>query len=373
MKPEHKGVLLAVALALIIGAIAWLETQKPSTETGALDGPVTEIATEMPPGAKDQRFPKAKELADPQGFLNGDSFQLKNYIGQKVILVDFWTYSCINCQRTLPYLTAWWDKYEDQGLLIVGVHTPEFDFEKKEENVQAATDKYGIKYPVVLDNNYATWRAYMNRYWPHKYLIDIDGYIVYDHIGEGAYDETEREIQRLLKERADRLSEDKSAVSGGTVQPTGTETASGGLSQTPEIYFGSRRNERLANGPSYSAGRRQFTLPAGTDANYFYLGGDWTIEDDYAENEARGDKIILHYRAQKVFMVASADEPVRLKLTLDGQPLGSLAGASVNGDGIVTVEAADLYRLIEDSQFGEHVLEIEMLDTGLQAFTFTFG
>ena len=151
------------------------------------------------------KYPRFAELANPDGYLNTDhDITIGEYIGKKVILVDFWTYSCINCQRTLPYLTSWDEKYRDEGLLIIGVHTPEFGFEKEYDNVKRAIEKFNIKYPVVQDNEYQTWRAYKNRYWPRKYLIDIDGYIVYDHIGEGAYDETEEKIREVLKERASK-------------------------------------------------------------------------------------------------------------------------------------------------------------------------
>src|SRR3989338_3704157 len=154
----------------------------------------------------------------------------------KVVLVDFWTYSCVNCIRTQSHLNEWHEKYADQGLVIIGVHTPEFEFEKEYENVKAAVEKYGLKYTVVQDNDYATWRAYKNRYWPHKYLIDIDGFIRYDHIGEGAYAETERVIQELLKEKMEREGSVKplEAVKG-TIEAVDVDFVK---VRTPEIYFG---------------------------------------------------------------------------------------------------------------------------------------
>ena len=166
---------------------------------GSLNNDDIEIAdTGSRIGNKEARYDKAKEISSPDGFINTAPITISELIGEKVILIDFWTYSCINCQRTLPYLNAWYEKYKDSGLAIVGIHTPEFGFEKEYDNVLAAAKKFGVTYPVVLDNDYATWRAYSNRYWPRKYLIDIDGYIVYDHSGEGAYDQTERKIQELL-------------------------------------------------------------------------------------------------------------------------------------------------------------------------------
>ena len=178
----------------------------------------------------------AKELVNPDGYINVDNITISELIGKKVILVDFWTYSCINCQRTLPYLVAWYNRYKDDGFIIIGVHTPEFDFEKDYNNVVEATKKWGITYPVVQDNEYQTWRAYNNRYWPRKYLIDIDGFIVYDHIGEGAYDETEMKIRELLDERRQVLGIGEELTNDmAVVKPETTEFSK---ITTPEIYFG---------------------------------------------------------------------------------------------------------------------------------------
>lgn len=147
------------------------------------------------------------EFVNPSGFVNTEAFTMRELVGTKVVLIEFMTYSCINCQRTFPYVNTWYEKYKDQGLEIVGIHTPEFSFERNIDNVREAMKKEGITYPIVLDNDYATWRAYGNNYWPRQYLIDIDGNVVYDHIGEGAYRETEEKIQELLAERKERLGE----------------------------------------------------------------------------------------------------------------------------------------------------------------------
>src|SRR3989338_6748638 len=193
-----------------------------------------------------------KEIISPSGFVNTDGITMRELIGKKVVLVDFMTYSCINCQRTFPYMVAWYGKYKNQGLEIVGIHTPEFAFEKNIENVRAAMKKFGITYPVVLDNGYATWSAYGNRYWPRKYLVDIYGNIVYDHIGEGAYEETEMKIQGLLQEHARVLGEDAGVETEGVIartMPPAPNTA-----RSPETYFGSLRNEFLANNAKSAAG-----------------------------------------------------------------------------------------------------------------------
>lgn len=149
-------------------------------------------------------LPRYHEIVKPSGFIHADPFKLEDIVGKKIVMISFMTYGCINCIHTMPYLNAWYEKYKDQGFEIVGIHTPEFAYEHKIENVRSALEKYGIKFPVVLDNDYATWNAYGNNYWPRKYIIDLDGHIVYDHIGEGDYDGAEKKIQELLQDRKNR-------------------------------------------------------------------------------------------------------------------------------------------------------------------------
>src|SRR3989344_2128687 len=195
-------IALLVVVALIIVAIVFLESKKstPLGSVGDEELPLPLISLEEGQISLDKtkRYEQAKEITTPDGFINSEPFKLADFVGKKVILLDIWTYSCINCQRTIPRINEWQEKYADKGLLIVGLHTPEFEFEKDIANVREAVKKFGIKYHVVLDNDYSTWRAYRNQYWPRKYLIDIDGFIVYDHIGEGGYAETERKIQEAL-------------------------------------------------------------------------------------------------------------------------------------------------------------------------------
>ena len=200
-----RATVLGILLVVIVGSIVYLESIKvkrvESNEAVTIIPKISSPAQDKP-----QRYQLAKEITTPDGFINTDGkpITINSLIGKKVILVDFWTYSCINCQRTTPYLNTWYEKYKEKGFVIIGVHTPEFEFEKDYNNVKAAVEKAGIKFPIVLDNDYSTWAAYQNRYWPRRYLIDIDGYIVYDHIGEGAYEETEEKIKQALAELSDR-------------------------------------------------------------------------------------------------------------------------------------------------------------------------
>ncbi len=219
MNKMKNTITLIFSVAAVAGIIWYLESSKPqrlnssapNIEISVGSNPEKAVSTfsktvpRISLAEKAKAYAKAKELADPTGFINSEPFKLSDIAGKKIILVDFWTYSCINCQRTTPYLNAWHEKYKDRGLEIVGVHTPEFEFEKDYANVSKAVSSAQIKYPVVLDSNRATWSAYRNNYWPRKYLVDIDGFIVYDHIGEGAYEETEKQIQKALAERAEVL------------------------------------------------------------------------------------------------------------------------------------------------------------------------
>ena len=355
---------MGIAVLLIAAAIVYLSNTGAQADDDAVELSVTDASQRV--REKEQRYEKAKELAGISGYLNTVNLTIGEHIGKNVVLVDFWTYTCINCQRTLPYLTAWDDKYRDKGLVIIGVHTPEFEFEKKTENVQNALEKFGIKYPVVQDNDYATWRAYNNRYWPRKYLIDIDGYIVYDHIGEGGYEETEKKIQNALKERMEVFGEKGViGVDFADVEPYTITTRS------PETYFGSLRNSNFGNGGG--TGEQQPEIPPSIKPNTLYLGGRWDIQPEFAENNENGSRIVFHYGAKNVFLVMGADEEVAVQVLVDGTLVSSeMAGEDVV-DGIVTVKEDRLYALIEADEYGEHVLDLVVGNPGLHAFAFTFG
>jgi thiol-disulfide isomerase/thioredoxin len=366
----NKKIITTIIIILIIGIIIVLEVDKPKVQE------INVIETSDRVAEKNKNYELAKEITTPDGFVNTESININDLVGKKVILVDFWTYSCINCQRTMPYLNAWYEKYRDQGLEIIGIHTPEFKFEHEYANVVDAVERFAIKHPVVLDNDFSTWRAYKNQYWPRKYLIDIDGFIVYDHIGEGAYEETERKIQELLEERRSVFAEaptDK-RDQGEFVQPENTEQVDFGSGRSPEIYFGAWRNQRLGNGQAGKTGTETFVAPDDIKSNELYLVGEWNINQEFAENLKAGDKIVFKYKAAKVFMVAGSPNGTKVKLLRDGQSLGGAAGAHVSEDSTLEISQEQLYRLVEDSAgFGEHTLEIIIEEPGLQAFTFTFG
>jgi thiol-disulfide isomerase/thioredoxin len=317
----------------------------------------------------------AVEIVDPTGFINVSStFTLGSLIGKKPVLLDFWTYSCINCVRTIPYLNAWYQKYQSSGLVIVGIHTPEFEFEKNIANVQNAVTQYGIKYPVILDSNMGTWNAYNNLYWPNEYLIDMAGYIVHNQVGEGNYPDTEAAIQHVLQQRATILGLDPDTIPTGTVN---VATANLNEIQSPETYFGAERNSLLANGTVMTNGDQTLSAPSVStiQPNQLYLGGAWDFEDQYATNLAAGATITYEYDAGKVYMVAAgAPTGTVVDVMQDGQPISAADAGSDVQNGTITISANKLYNLVNNADGGgEHTLQLKVETPGLQAYTFTFG
>lgn len=286
-------------------------------------------------------------------WLNSDALAIGDLKG-KVVLVDFWTYTCINCIRTLPYVTSWYEKYRDMNFVVVGVHTPEFEFEKKTDNVRAATKKYGINYPVALDNNYETWKNFNNHYWPAKYLIDANGKIRYTHFGEGKYKETEENIRELIREAGLDVSGD--VVAGGD---NGSLTF--GLRITPETYLGSARADKFDSGRIIN-GVYRFELNTSPSDDHFSLGGEWMVSDEYIEG-GRSSRLVINFNARKVHLVIapkSTGEKIRLKL--DGEFYKD-----------IYLDSERLYDLLETESTGRHNLEIEFMQPGTRVFAFTFG
>jgi len=292
----------------------------------------------------------------------------------KVVLVDFWTYSCINCIRAIPYVKAWAEKYKDQGLVVIGVHAPEFAFEKNVDNVKKAIGDLGIAYPVAIDNDYAIWRAFDNQYWPAHYFIDAEGRIRHHHFGEGEYDQSERVIQELLAEAG------KQNVAGGIVdvKATGTEAASNQNDvQSPETYVGWQRSENFVDTKGTVNDAPHVYSAAEPKLNEWGLTGNWTVG---AENAGLNDKdgsIYYRFHARDLHLVLgpNADgKPIRFKVTVDGKPPGDSHGVDTDADGNGTVTGQRLYQLVREAgPVGDHTFEIHFLDPGVQAYAFTFG
>lgn len=366
MNPRVLG--LVIALLAIAGAIYYFERGR--VHPGIGESEEVRLPT-VSREEKESRYTRAKEISTPDGFVNTKGTTIGEFIGKKVVLVDFWTYSCINCQRTLPYLRRWHDLYADKGLEIIGIHTPEFEFEKKYENVEKAVRQFGIPYSVVLDNDFSTGYAYGMRFWPEKYLIDIDGYVVYKHIGEGAYTETEKVIQTLLEERSRVLGEKFETPVAAEREKLSDDVNSNSRNQSPETYFGASRNVRLGNGTPLVAGAQSFSDPISIEPDTLYLTGAWNIENEYAESLGPG-VITFRYSSKRVFLVAGAGDAKQIAIFRDGIALtDAVAGQDVKRGGS-EIREPRLYDLIEEDAFGTHTLTIQV-PSGVKAFTFTFG
>jgi cytochrome c biogenesis protein CcdA/thiol-disulfide isomerase/thioredoxin len=292
----------------------------------------------------------------------------------KVVVVDFWTYSCVNCLRTLPYVRAWYDKYKDQGLVVIGVHAPEFAFEKDIGNVRRAVKDLGVDYPVALDNDYAIWRAFDNRYWPAHYFADAEGRIRYHHFGEGDYAESEAVIQKLLAEAGAK-------VAGGFVDPdtAGVAMAAADVaSQSPETYLGYGRAENFVSPGGAERDREQdYAIPPLLTRNQWALSGAWNVGEEKAALVRAGGRIAFRFHARDVNLVLGpgADaKPIRYRVTIDGKLPGEDRGMDVDANGAGTVTSQRLYQLVRaKGAIIDRTFEIEFLDAGAQAFAFTFG
>lgn len=315
----------------------------------------------------------APELVGLQGWVSSEPLTLAGLRG-RVVLIDFWTYSCINCLRTLPYLNAWYERYRSDGLVIIGVHSPEFAFESDPARVERAVRRLQIKYPVAIDSDKRTWRAYANQYWPHKYLIDRGGNIRFEQIGEGGYEETERHIRELLAE------------GGRTVDPRGVDVEAEPVDPqsigTPEVYCGSHFGQFLGNPLGLRGmGTATYEMPSTLEPNLFYLAGRWRIGDEAVTSEAIGEhRIAIRYDARAVNWVAGAPgREVEVVVLRDGRPLSDDAmGADVerrpDGRTVVRVSEERLYRLINDRQgYGPHTMTLVIDQRGVESYTLTFG
>ncbi len=352
--------VLAVAVLMIYGVDKRLQTRVPEytralqglEESAAADGELEELVG-GPGLAEEARlddFGPAPEFQAIEGWINSGPLTMEALRG-KVVVIDFWTYSCINCLRTLPHVRAWDEAYRDDGLVIVGVHTPEFAFEREPDNVRRAVRDHGIEYPVALDPDYGTWQAWLNRYWPAKYFVDRRGHVRYAHFGEGDYEESERVIRRLLAEDTDE---------GLVSQEIADETPSG--PQTPESYLGYERIDRFVGSRIEPNREAEYTIPEFVPLHGLAYGGRWTVEDEriLAGRDAR---LRLHFRGRDVFLVlGTAGDVETVEVTLDGERLGA-----------ATVTQDDIYTLARiPGEKRAHVLDLSF-SPGTEAYAFTFG
>jgi cytochrome c biogenesis protein CcdA/thiol-disulfide isomerase/thioredoxin len=343
---------------------------KPKFDDDAAGAASTEAGTDDAalPGIRTPDLPvlgAAPEFAGTQRWFNTTPLTMAGLRG-RVVLVDFWTYTCINCLRTLPYIKAWDARYRRQGLTIVGVHTPEFAFERKDTNVSDAIERQGLRYPVVQDNAYATWNAFGNQAWPAKYLIDARGRVRYVHLGEGEYEQTEAAIRTLLAEAGDRRL-------GTAARPRGRiDTVA--QRATPETYLGSARARGFSPvGPADGTRDYKAAAPAALQPSVFSLGGRWRIDRESAR-AVHGATITARVVGKAVYLVLSSDgdRPRRVHVDLDGRPITRADAGEDVRDAVVTVRRQRLYRLVKLGSPAEHVLRLR-LDAGVSGFAFTFG
>ncbi|MEQ1953764.1 cytochrome c biogenesis protein DipZ [Mesorhizobium sp. CN2-181] len=292
----------------------------------------------------------------------------------KVVLIDFWTYSCINCLRTIPYVKAWAEKYKDQGLVVIGVHTPEFAFEKDIGNVTKAAADLGVAYPVAVDNDYAIWRAFNNRYWPAHYFIDAQGRIRHHQFGEGGYDESERVIQALLAEAGNTAA----AADLVKVSATGAQAASDMADVlSPETYLGYERAENFVSPGGAVQDAAHDYADGGPRLNEWGLSGKWTVGRENATLDASDGSIVYKFHARDLHLVLGSGpggKPVRFRVTIDGAAPGDAHGMDIDADGQGTVTGQRLYQLVrQKGEVKDRTFEIKFLDPGVQAYAFTFG
>jgi thiol-disulfide isomerase/thioredoxin len=356
-------VLLAAILAGAIGA---------AIETSAEDKRVVQQLT--PDAARSPIEGELSSLSSATEWLNSPPLTAASLRG-KIVLIDFWTYTCINWLRSLPYVRAWAEKYRDQGLVVIGVHTPEFAFEKDIDNVRRAAQDMRLAYPIAIDNDYAIWRAFKNQYWPALYLVDAQGRIRHHQFGEGGYEQAERVIQQLLAE----------AGTGGighdlvSVDARGVEAAADwGSLKSPENYVGYERTEGFASpGGAILGKRRVYAAPAQLSLNHWALSGDWTVEKQATVLNGANGRIVYRFYARDLHLVmgpTTRGASVRFRVRIDGQPPGAAHGTDVDDQGNGTVVEQRLYQLIRQSKpIADRQFEIEFLDPGVAAHAFTFG
>jgi len=351
-----------IPVAVVVFALLWAVAPIRHTEVDAQD--TRSVVGSSP----------LSSLSGADGWINSAPLTAKELKG-KVVLVDFWDYSCINCIRAIPYVRAWADKYRNSGLVVIGVHTPEFDVEKQMRNVEKAVKKFGITYPVALDSGYKIWNAFNNQYWPAEYFIDARGKVRYEHFGEGQYDQSERWIQELLKE-ANSKPMPPSIV---TVHGLGAQAAADMNDvRTQETYIGYARAQNfVSQGGIKQDTEYSYTVPTHLQLNDWGFSGQWLDRKQAAVLKAAGGKIVFRFHARDLHLVLGPGgngKPIRYRVTIDGQAPEQNHGADTDtqGNGIVTDHR--LYQLIrQKGPVKDRTFVIEFLDPGVEAFSFTFG
>lgn len=374
--------VLASVVAISLGLDTGLLARISSVGTSAIEHRLIDLLDPAASGAASaagglvtpaRAETKPAPLFGATQWLNTEPLTSESIKG-KVVLVNFWTYSCINCLRSLPYIRAWAEKYKDRGLVVIGVHTPEFAFEKDLGNVRKAVAALGVGYPVAIDNNYAIWRSFNNRAWPARYFIDAKGRTRHQEFGEGGYAESERLIQSLLAEAGNAVAADTAKVVADGVQGA----ADPANLRSPETYIGyAQARGFVSPGGAREDVPNQYNAAARLRLNQWSLSGIWTVAGEYAALNQTGGRIIHRFHARDLHLVLGPSpdgKPVRFRVTIDGVAPGSAHGTDIDSEGRGTVTAERLYQLVrQDGPVTERNFEIEFLDPGVRAYAFTFG
>lgn len=354
--------VVAALVAGALGLIAFVAVNRNALPLTQLDAAASPVERHL------------ASLGTADGWLNTPPVATDQLRG-KVVVVQFWTYSCINWLRTLPYVRAWSDKYKDQGFVVVGVHTPEFEFEKNIANVSRAAKQMSIGYPIAIDTDYSIWRAFNNQYWPALYVMDAQGRIRHQKFGEGGFVESERMIQKLLAESGQRnVSSELVSVEG-----RGAEAAADWDNlKSGENYLGYRRTTNFSSPGGVRPGRDSvYSTPSRLALNQWALAGEWTMHKQFTVSNKSGSRISYRFHARDVHLVMGPDKPgttVRFRVLVDGRPPGVAHGADVDEKGNGVMIEQRLYQLIrQPPPIIDRVFEIEFIDPGAEAFAFTFG
>ncbi len=407
MEFSKKHVLIGAAVAAVIGLSMYAFVRKEATdETIVTETPVGTTTQDIPAAAPAASSAGSKSVSTvsptakapaplagriapdfvrPNGFLNTNTlgipntneFALKDFVGKKVILVNFWTASSLNSLRVFPYLNQWNNKYKSSGLMIVSIHTPRFEFERSQALVEKTVFAHNVIHPVVLDTSYATWNAYKNTVWPHQYLVDQNGRIVYDHTGEGGYEGMEAKIQTELAALAKRTG--AKYIYQAFQEPADVYDVDLSKAKSVEEYAGAGRNDALGNGVNRKEGVQSFVAPTGSLLlNTLYFSGNWNFSKEYTQSMGENSGVIYRYNAKRVYSLLGANGTVRVKILLDGKPLTAAeAGEDVRyekGESFIYVADERIYDIVNNTAgYGEHTLEFLPAAGGLDFYTLTFG
>ena len=351
-----KGNALIIIISVVVLIIFYVNNQSQIESSQSVQIQNQNLSKENE--VKKEKYNSAIELDNPTGFINTDPITLSEFVGKKIVLLHFWSSSCLNCKRIIPYLNKWQQKYNKLGLEIISIHTPEFEFEKDQSLLSEFIKKSKIKYPIVVDNEYNTFFAYQNQYWPRTYLMDIDGFLVFDQVGEKNLGEIEVKIQELLQERVEDLAlEDLITVPKDKIKVDKYKDTDLSKILSPSFYFGAKQNDLLNNGARNIVGEQSFESGQEFELNRFYLSGNWKIEAEYSESLENNSEVIISYNAKDVYIVVSSEQKSEIRVFLNDKEKES-----------IMISKPGLYQVIQEDTYEESLLKLKIKDKGVRIY-----